>query len=541
MLDNRVVQLEVLDQGPTSAPTQQRVKGRFDLGFRAKLFLLIGSVMVLTFGGATIFVLAGANRLVEAQAEENARTLAKTIGDTIAMYCEGGKMNKVDELLAGLAKDERIAEVRSIRGPATVKDFKAREASQPRDELEREALRTGIVPGMVRSALHRIRFIIASRAENSCFECHMSAKEGDILGLASVTLDTEESDRALRSLWWLVILIFCLGTALGVIVLSIGLGQVVVKPLTRLLAAVQRSAEGDLRYPVQVGGSDIIGQMSTGVDKLQSALSAGLSDLSKHTTTLAAAAEELSSISQEMAAEMDQTSARAKSSATAAAQADENVSSVAHSAESIKDAIHEIAKNSSEAAQVASDAVQNAETADATVSALKSSTEEIDEVIKVITAIAEQTNLLALNATIEAARAGEAGKGFAVVANEVKELARETATATEQIRRKIASIQADSKSAVSAIEGIRRMFDQVNHIAAAIASAVEEQSVMTREISSNASDGARRVGEISRGIGDVASSVDGTATGVRSVQDSAAQLARMASELDDLVGRFKLR
>jgi methyl-accepting chemotaxis protein len=161
-------------------------------------------------------------------------------------------------------------------------------------------------------------------------------------------------------------------------------------------------------------------------------------------------------------------------------------------------------------------------------------------VIQVITSIAEQTNLLALNATIEAARAGEAGKGFAVVANEVKELAKETAKATEDISHKIELIQTDTHAAVDAIKTIGEIIGQVNDISNTISAAVEEQSVTTGEIARSVSDVSTGATTIASNIGHVAAAAKQTATGVSSSLDAAAQLARMAAELQQLVSRFRV-
>jgi methyl-accepting chemotaxis protein len=253
---------------------------------------------------------------------------------------------------------------------------------------------------------------------------------------------------------------------------------------------------------------------------------------------LASAAEELTATSQQMSANAEETSAQANVVSASSEQVNKNLQTVATGSEEMSTSIREIAKNAHESAKVATGAVRTAQETNQIVAKLGDSSTEIGQVIKVITSIAQQTNLLALNATIEAARAGEAGKGFAVVANEVKELAKQTAKATEDISRKIEAIQADTKSAVAAIGQIGEVIKQVNDISNTIATAVEEQNATTNEMARNVSEAARGSSEITRNIAGVAEAAKSTTGGASDSLKAAQSLAKMSSELRELVQRM---
>lgn len=309
----------------------------------------------------------------------------------------------------------------------------------------------------------------------------------------------------------------------------------------QIAAVIAAAAAGDFKAAVDLEGKDgffldIAKQVNTLIETARDAFQS----ISNSANSLSAASEELSALSSQMSSNAEETSAQATSAASAATQVSGNMQSVATGVEELSVAIREISSNAMEASSITGQAVKEAKQTSDTMAKLDQSSQEIGNVSKVISSIAEQTNLLALNATIEAARAGEYGKGFAVVANEVKELARQTSKATEEIIGSIATIQQDISGAVNSIATISSSIVKINDISSIIASAVEEQAATANEIGRTVSEAADGSNEIAKNVECVSSVSASSTEGASNTQQAAHELARMASDLQSMVQRFKI-
>ena len=338
-------------------------------------------------------------------------------------------------------------------------------------------------------------------------------------------------------------------------------------PLSEVVTALNRLADGDTNASVTVRNDDEIGQVAKAFqtfkertlemrrmeeekieaekraeeEKRQATLKMAddlESSVKGVVDNVASAATEMEATAQSMSSTSEETSRQATAVAAASEQATTNVETVATAAEELSTSIQEISRQLAQATGEVTTATSQAQQTNQTVRTLAEGAQKIGDVVVMIQDVAEQTNLLALNATIEAARAGDAGKGFAVVASEVKSLANQTAKATEQISEQIAGMQSITQETVSAIESVVNAMGRINEVTASIASAIEEQNAATQEIARNVQQAASGTKEVSANIVEVNKAATDSSAAATQVVTVVGELSKQSEILRTELDKF---
>lgn len=361
------------------------------------------------------------------------------------------------------------------------------------------------------------------------------------------------------------------------------LGGKFTQPIILVSRQLEKLAKGDLAVErLAVGSNDEIGALAASCNQMVGNLRELLTKIQKSTEQVAASSEELTSSADQSA----QVTTKVAQSITDVADAsDRQVEAVRASTDVIgrmSESVGQVAENIKASAEQAKTAAGTAQQGSGfinkavdqmgsiektvnrsaeVVTALGERSKEIGQIVATISGIASQTNLLALNAAIEAARAGEMGKGFAVVAEEVRKLAEQSQEAAKQIAELIGEIQEDTDKAVVAMnEGTGEVkvgaqvvndagqafvsivdsIEKVSQQIASVSNAVDEITRGTTSVVESMEDIDRKSKNIAEETQSVSAATEEQSASMQEIAAASQGLAKIAQELHEVAGKFRL-
>ncbi len=378
---------------------------------------------------------------------------------------------------------------------------------------------------------------------------------GHAVGVLEIGMDRSHYVATIADAKNTAIIIGVVALVAGLIIASF-IGRLIATPLCSTVEAMNEIAEGggDLTRRLDESGNNEITRLGKAFNQFAEKIRNTVSKVSSSTSQLAAAAVEMSTITEQTTLGTEKQQSETVLVVTAMNEMTATVQEVARHANEAADAANSADQASTDGKEVVIKTMQAIEalseevhSAANVIGQLEKDSENIGSVLDVIRGIAEQTNLLALNAAIEAARAGEQGRGFAVVADEVRNLASKTQHSTQEIQQMIEKLQHGAQSAVKVMDESRdrannsvEQADKANSSLQIIADSVSKIKDMNTHIAHAAEQQSTVAEEINRNIVNINDIVDDTAKGATQTSQASEELSRLAVDLQQLVNQFKV-
>lgn len=402
---------------------------------------------------------------------------------------------------------------------------------------------------------------------------------GRVIYALGVDYGIDEVKSTIRRSWYVLSGIICV-LALITLLVVYRLRSVIISPLTQIIGDLIGITESaDLSRRTSVAGRDEVGVLAVNFNAFVEKSQGIVREIGEISQRLAAASEEFTSISMNLAQTRSDITSEAAYTANTITDLIHRVTTLTGEQlglfESLKKLIENLYRGiktvsmqadktlslSTTVEKHARDGGESISNMNLSMRKVMKSSGDMIGIIGIINDISDRINLLSLNAAIEAARAGEAGKGFAVVAEEISKLAEQTASSTKNIDSLIKansreiSLEMDNLEATTGIlrqiiAGVEQMKSEVMTISAITGEQLETAEMVrdnsgdifirAMEIKDIASNQKEALDAITLSITNIDHYTGTVTTGAGEIAASAEDISGMAEELNEKVSRFRV-
>lgn len=296
----------------------------------------------------------------------------------------------------------------------------------------------------------------------------------------------------------------------------------IARPISFILRQAQTIASGQRGEDLHLQRTDEIGMLLRAINQSGLNLRAMADEVTRQTTGVCKATDELSHGIGELSARTEATAASLQQTAASMEQMSGTVATTADNA-------RRTGERAEAASQLADRSGRIVESAVRCMSDIESASRRIGDITALIDSIAFQTNILALNAAVEAARAGEQGRGFAVVATEVRSLAQRSAEAAREIRDLIAASTATIEDGAAKVGEAGRTIDEVIAEVRRVALLSSEITIATQEQAGGISQVNQAVAQLDQATQQNAALVEQGGSAARHLQEQTTHLLETVS------------